>query len=105
VISCTDKPEIPKPPIFQPIVDQEICDDSGSCERINECREFRINEIGNYELFQVHELKTCHGILGHTSDGHLEITNAMRQLKDWMLTHCRSKRKIKSYTFPELDIQ
>lgn len=105
VSGCGERPEIPKPPVFQPIVDQLLCDENDNCERVSLCREYRVNEAGEYKLFQNHPLKTCSGTLGYTSDGFLEISRALRKLKKWMVTHCRQKNSIKRAKLPVLDVK
>lgn len=61
--SCTTG--APLPPdfkVFQPIIDQSLCNDQGVCEIKNLCREYyRDLRSGDFVFVQNHELKKCSG--------------------------------------------
>lgn len=84
-------PVIPNPPIFQPIIEQNLCT-NGVCEVKSLCREYQYID-GKYKHVANHALKACHGTFGYTADGRLAITNALLSLKDWIATNCRLPKK------------
>lgn len=110
--STATAPEVPRPPMWQPIVDQEFCysptagllcigekecanfqSEISACERKSLCREYRFDgSTQDYYLYQTHELKACSGILGVTSDWYTELRKYFIEMGDWVKNNCKVKK-------------
>jgi len=84
-------PQPPSPPIFQPIVEQQFCDENGqNCEIKSLCREY-IEKDGNFRHIANHPLKKCHGIFGVEAGFVALIKKWVADLNAWLTSYCGNK--------------
>jgi hypothetical protein len=78
----------PLPPdfkVFQPIINQKLCDDNGVCEIKNLCREYyRDLRSGEFILVQTHELKKCSGTFGVDADDLVSLKDYTRRVQSYI---------------------
>lgn len=83
-----DFPEIPQPNLKQVIIDQKYCDKDGlNCVVESSCKEWAVNDQGQWTLVEKHPLKFCHGNLGVTAPELTEIRDFIRKVKQWVKDH------------------
>lgn len=90
--SCTVLPQsFPQPPrvdVFQPLIGVQVCDGS-ICRILNECRQWRINNDGIFELVAILPLPSCSGTFAVTAEDYNRQRSYLREAQAWVNHNCQ----------------
>lgn len=92
-----DFPQLPKHDIYQPIIEQLLCDGE-NCEVKSMCKQWSVNEKNEWTLVENHPLKICHGKLAITSDTFIEYRDFYRKMKTWIKGNCNGSASNGEFT-------
>lgn len=86
-------PVPPRLTLFQPIIEQRLCDDTGNnCEVKSLCREYEESEFGEFKLKAVHPLKECQGVFGVKPDLFISLKDFIRRMKTYVEDVCQKHK-------------
>lgn len=81
----TGAPLPPEIKLYQPIIEQKLCDDNGNCEVKSLCREYyRDQRSGEFIYVKDYELKKCHGTFGVDADNLVTIKDYCRRVQAYI---------------------
>lgn len=87
--STKDLPKLPVHDLYQVIVEQKFCDENGeNCEIKSICKQWSVNQKGEWTLIENHPLKVCHGKFGLHSDAIADYFDYYRNMKSWIKRNC-----------------